>query len=409
MPRKPKIKPANVDIPHERPIVKVGFTEHAVPAYDPRTTIDIIMPVGPRHVEAMKVAIRSVEQQTIAQAYWRITVINDTGRDIASEIPRDNIVLINNTGAHGSSYARNLGLDAARAAFVLFLDADDWLLNTTLELYLKAYSILDTGYVYGDAYIVNAPPSIYPYHPNPEQVKDNPQYDRKFYLHHNQHQITALIPTKLAKDVRFDETINIWEDYDFYAHMAAKGYCGTRILYPVIMYNWSEGTNRETGNYLDAPDTNSRAGQLTERIRFKWKDDLEESRMACCGAGKTEQEKAREALRNSINPQVQGDVMMEWMGRNGGSIRYNSPNNTGRAYDVASTMPHKFFACHPKDVYWMETLGARQQPSPSVPTRIPSASEYVTTMRVAPNERLTSANENAVVVPPMQDDEFKEL
>lgn len=412
MPRRPRNKPENVIVPEERPVVRVGFAERPVPLFDARTTIDILIPVGPRHVESMKVAVRSVEQQTIAFPYWRIIVINDTGRDISADIPRSDIVLINNAGAHGSSYARNLGLDAARAPFVLFLDADDWLLNTTLELYLKAYSISNVGYIYGDAYVINAPESIHPYHPPPHAFgKEYPQqYDREFYLRGNLHHITTLIPTALAKDVRFDEYINIWEDYDFYMHMAAKGYCGLRILYPTIMYNWGGGTNRDTGTYLDSADEQGRTGLLTMQVREKWKAELEGvPRMACCGAGKTEQEKAREALRNSINPQLDGDVAMEWLGRNGGSIRYNSPNNTGRAYDVAATMPYKFFFCHPKDVYWMTTLGAREQPKPSVPTRIPNASEYVTSMRVAPNERMTSANENAVVVPPVVDDEFKEL
>lgn len=413
MPRKPKQKPERVEIPSERPIVRVGFTERPQPPFDPRATVDILIPVGPRHVEAMKVAVRSVEQQTIPHPYWRIIVINDTGRDITADIPRSDIVLINNTGAHGSSYARNLGLNEARAPFVLFLDADDWLLNTTLELYLRAYSVGNAGYIYGDAIVANAPENIHPYHPPPVDLAGRPypqQYDRQFYLHGNLHQITTLIPTSLAKDVRFDEHINIWEDYDFYMHMAAKGYCGMRILYPVIMYNWNQGTNRETGIFLDSGDEHGRTGTVTMQVREKWRIDIEgEPRMACCGAGKTEQEKAREALRNSINPQLSGDVMMEWMGRNGGSIRYNSPNNTGRAYDVASTMPHRFFACDPKDVYWMTTLGAREQPKPSVPTRIPNTSEFVTAMRVAPNERMTSANENTVVVPPSTDDEFKEL
>ncbi len=407
MPPRRKSKPEAVADPSERPVVRTGFTERATPAFDPRTVVDILMPIGPRHVEAMKRAVRSVEAQTVP--FWRIICINDTGRDIASEIPRDDIVLINNTGAHGSSYARNLGLDVAKAPFVLFLDADDWLLNTTLELYLKAYTLLDTGYIYGDAIVMNAPDGVAPYHPRPEQLAEHPQYDRTFYTHHNQHIVTALIPTSLARDVRFDETINIWEDYDFYAHMAAKGYCGTRINYPAIVYNWSEGTNRETGNYMDSPDAQGRAGVLTARIREKWKGEIERGRMACCGAGQNEQERARQALRNSINPQVAGDVPMEWLGRNGGSVRYNSPNNTGRAYDVSMNLPHRFFSCDPRDVEWMKTLGAREQPKPSVPIVIPSTSEFVAVMRVPPNERMTSANENTVVVPPLTDDEFKEI
>lgn len=409
MPRR-KSKPEAFADPTERPVVPVA-SARANPAFDPRTVVDIIIPVSPKHINTLAQAIRSVEGQTIPAPYWRIIVVNDTGRNIDNAIPRDDIYLINNTGRHGSSFARNLALAEARAPFVLFLDADDWLINTTLELYLKAYTLFDTGYVYGDAIIVKSNGEKL-YHPPPEQANEFPQYDRAFYLKANQHQVTALIPTSLARDIRFDESINIWEDYDFYMHMAAKGYCGTRILYPVIVYNWDAGTNRETGHYLDSARDNGHAGDLTARVREKWRADIERPRMSCCGSGKTEQERAREALRNSINPTVQGDMMMEWLGKNSGSIRYNSPNGTGRAYDVASTQPHRFFACHPRDVEWMKSLGAREQPKPSVPLVIPNASQFVTPMtnvEAGAAKAIRNANENTVVVPPSSDDEFKEL
>lgn len=408
MPRRKSKPDAFVD-PTTLPVADVKSTR-TNPAFNHECVIDIIIPVSSKHVSVLAQAIRSVELQTIPYPYWRIIVVNDTGRNIDASIPRDDIYVINNTGKHGSSYARNLALSEARAPFVLFLDADDWLINTTLELYLKAYTLFDTGYVYGDAIIVKANGEKM-YHPPAEQANEFPQYSREFYLKANQHQVTALIPTSLARDVRFDESINIWEDYDFYMHMAAKGYCGTRILYPVIVYNWDAGTNRETGHYLDSVRDNGRAGDLTARVREKWRADIERPRMACCGSGKSEAERAREALLRTTNPNIAGDVPMEWMGRNSGPITYRSSNGTGRAYAVGNLPPHRFFACDPRDVAWMTSLGAREQPKPSTPLIIPNAIQFVTPMASGGTgaSATASGNENTVVVPPTSDEEFKEL
>jgi hypothetical protein len=231
-----------------------------------------------------------------------------------------------------------------------------------------------------------------------------PVYDQQAFLKGNIHNVTALIPTDLALDIMFDERMNLWEDYDFYMHMAAKGYCGTRIPYPLIIYNQHTGQNRDNAHALEASGEH-----LSQAIQDKYKSALEgRPRMSCCGGSKEQAQKAREALNKVMNVSSQGDVHMEWTGQNAGSIMYRSPNVQGRAYNVGAIDPYRFFAVDPRDVEWMQSLGARIVPKPSIPMVIPNAGEFTTAQKVD-GPTVTIGSEVSVVVPQGTDEDFEEL
>jgi glycosyltransferase involved in cell wall biosynthesis len=86
-------------------------------------------------------AINSVIAQTHAD--WRMVVVddgsNDGTADAALRFPDTRIQVIRQANA-GVSAARNRGLDAADADFVLFLDADDWLAPDAISRLLTALS-----------------------------------------------------------------------------------------------------------------------------------------------------------------------------------------------------------------------------------------------------------------------------
>lgn len=129
--------------------------------------------------------------------------------------------------------------------------------------------------------------------------------------------------------------------------------------------------------------------------------------MSCCGGSKDQAQRAREALNKVMNVSSTGDVHMEWTGQNAGSIMYRSPNVQGRVYNVGAIDPYRFFACDPRDVEWMQSLGARIVPKPSIPMVLPTAGEFTTAQKV--EGPVTIGSEVSVVVPQGSDEDFEEL
>lgn len=101
--------------------------------------ISVIIPVfnGENYIEK---AVSSVINQTYTN--YEIIVVNDGSVDNTREIvnkmvsKKENIKLINKENA-GVSVARNIGIREATGAYLTFLDADDKLECTALELMLK--------------------------------------------------------------------------------------------------------------------------------------------------------------------------------------------------------------------------------------------------------------------------------
>lgn len=98
--------------------------------------ISIIIPVynGAKYIEN---CLDSVYNQGLSHDNFEILAINDGSTDDSEEIIKtyaqkvDNINLINKENG-GVSSARNVGIDSAKGDFVLFLDADDELVDGSL-------------------------------------------------------------------------------------------------------------------------------------------------------------------------------------------------------------------------------------------------------------------------------------
>ena len=107
--------------------------------------------MGPGHEGEVINALDSLEAQTFRR--WEAIVVNDTG-DESPELDRLRKAypfarFLNTVGKQGPGMARNLGVTVARAPFLMFLDADDWLYPQCMEKVLEGYAYQE-GIVYFD-------------------------------------------------------------------------------------------------------------------------------------------------------------------------------------------------------------------------------------------------------------------
>ncbi len=194
----------------------------------PDPLISVITPVGPRHRDHVGVARASLLRQTVPPAWWEHLVEFDDRRD-------------------GPAICRNRALARARGAFVVFLDADDYLVTTALESYLRGFArAQDACYIFADNYVIGDGGA--------HHYSNSEEYNQAAQAYYNQHVVTALLPTALARAVGgFDEAIDLWEDWTLWLRLAMRGYCGQRIREPALVYRITEGERMLRGQALGTP------------------------------------------------------------------------------------------------------------------------------------------------------------
>ena len=209
--------------------------------YD-KPKVAIIVPVAKYHVPYLAQALDSVEKQT--ERYWECIVVNDTGEDLPGLGPFPWAKVIdtrdNSKGTTGAGAARNMGVAHSVAPFVTFLDADDMLTPRFLEATLKAYQ--KTGrYIYTDWISLNKA-GVMETHETPEFVTGD------VFRKPVQHAVNILMKRDWFDKVHgFDETMDSWEDVDFFMRLGRAGICGARAAEPLFIYRYTTGQRREKG------------------------------------------------------------------------------------------------------------------------------------------------------------------
>lgn len=197
--------------------------------------VTVVIPVAESHQVYLPRALDSVANSTLAT---ELVVVNDA----ESEFTIEGAQVLHTGGKRGSAYARNLGIQHAQTDFVFFLDADDVLLNTGIEVLLRGFAKYeDCCYTYGDSYRLSG---------NGKQLeyRTAEEYDRPTQIRHALHLVSVLIPTALAREVKFDETYRGWEDFKYFIELGVQGYCGRRVPYPIIIYDLGSSLNRIAHN-----------------------------------------------------------------------------------------------------------------------------------------------------------------
>ena len=263
---------------------------HSVRQYD-EPTISIIIPVGPGHETKVVEALDSIEAQTLRNV--EIIVVGDgvmpyfewdddvrmanqyvTNRFKNFEKAYPYVHYINLIdGPHGAGLARNRGVEASRAPFLFFLDADDSLHSEgypdALEEMLDNYQV-DNGIVYADYigkahmdeasavrygerllhYDAKNSIAVVSYHSanydyDKAIIQPKPDKNGQMFIWC---QISSLVPRAFHDEIGgFDETMQSWEDWDYWLRFAKAGKCFTRVRKPFLIYRFYTGGRREVG------------------------------------------------------------------------------------------------------------------------------------------------------------------
>jgi glycosyltransferase involved in cell wall biosynthesis len=239
---------------------------HPVRQYD-EPMVSVIIPVGPGHEKTVIDALDSLEAQTFRK--WEAIVVWDSKvdpTDILDAYPYVNwqTTELNKSGA---GHARNVGTRYARAPFLFFLDADDWLYPEALEKHIDAWAegkpaVIYSDYVgkaigvdpkgladdievlhyfqHNDEYVLGYRAADY----DCEHAQRQPELPRPFIWCN----VTALVPKSWHEKIGgFDEAMESWEDVDYHWRLARAGYCYRRIPERLMVYRFYTGSRRDSG------------------------------------------------------------------------------------------------------------------------------------------------------------------
>ncbi len=270
---------------------------HPIRSYD-EPTISVIIPVGPGHEEYLWDALDSLEGQTMLE--WEAVVVWDAGGEVPGRLKKafPFVRWIEQSGhTHGPGAARNLGVDYSRAPFIVFLDADDWLYPGFLAETLSAWrNGEEDAVIYTDYAGVIRVPEGHELINRDSKRKINSIGELNFLSYKAEDfdceraiiqpvgdnpyhwcSVTCLLPKKWHYDIGgFDESMETWEDVDYWWRMARNGKCFTRVPQRLFAYRLDGGKRRDEGLH--------KRQQLLESLRSKY-EQLDKGD-AMCGCSK---------------------------------------------------------------------------------------------------------------------------
>lgn len=214
-------------------------SSHPVYNYD-KPLVSFITPVGPGHERLVTDAIESVSAQLDHR--WEHIIVDDTEKgDLQSYgvIPYGMrypyLRWLRSSKLHNVSAARNEGARAARGRYICFLDADDMLFKEFLTEALVVITQVPRALVYTDWIEL---PEV--------KVHSSEPWDSRKLMDHALFAVTFLHEKRCFVDVGgFDETLDVWEDWDYIVRLSFVGCLGVHIPKPLFSYRYNTGKRRE--------------------------------------------------------------------------------------------------------------------------------------------------------------------
>jgi len=203
-------------------------------------------------------ALASLQAQTYAN--WELVLVNASGPPLeVGAWPAERLRYVERGAALGRSAAANLGLEAARGEYLVFLDDDDWLYPDHIHKLVRAlngrpaaiaaHTVIEcvdddgrpTGVVFDTAY-----------------APDELRYGNFLPIH------SVLFRRRaLDEGARFDEAFDIYEDWDFWLQVERGG---PLVFVPGVSAAYRVASGSGMGVDVDA----ERAQTATRRVFEKW-------------------------------------------------------------------------------------------------------------------------------------------
>jgi glycosyltransferase involved in cell wall biosynthesis len=289
---------------HHHPLASyatpINGISHPVRQYD-EPIVSVIIPVGPSHEHTVIDALDSLESQRFRR--WEAIVVDDTDTtgwyqddyDILSAYPYVRYVPLTQYKTElkplGAGYARNRGVEIARAPLILFLDADDTLrpidaLGQMVNYWNQYQAAIYTDYV-GQAVInetsarkLQKENRLESY--NPKTGEAIIAYERRPFdcqkalaepttleTAYNWNLVSTLLPRAWHNEIGgFDEAMDTLEDWDYWLRLAKAGHCFKHLPEKLVRYRLRAG---ERHIELDSKDGRQKAEDVLEYIRTKHK------------------------------------------------------------------------------------------------------------------------------------------
>ncbi len=315
--------------------------------------VSVVIPVGPGHERFVADALDSLQNQTFVR--WEALVINDTEHSQLLNLPAwARVKRTHGSKPAGVSTARNIGLAEARGAYVLFLDADDYLHPEALTHLYDTITEFG-GFVYSDWFVAET-----------GEVKTSPDFDPDAVLRQLPYPVTCMYNLKELREheIKFCEDLNHkgWEDWDFTLQVVAKaGICGTRIEAPLFHYRLQSGTLRERA-YADRE-------QMKDWVFQKWGAYItrQEKNMAggCgCGGGRSlaSYGSGSTAPNTQADPALGPTVLLQYLAPEDGTRSFVG-RVTGNRYRFGIDSDNITRAVFEEDVPGLVSLGIFKQVS----------------------------------------------
>jgi glycosyltransferase involved in cell wall biosynthesis len=196
-------------------------------------------------------ALLSIQNQN--DNHIEILIIDDGSTDQTKDVICAFQTLHSNLNLHyyyqtnkGASYSRNKGIDIARGKYLLFLDADDYLLpNALLRFRHAIVKNPHADMIAAGSATFAEKTQIIKQQPFTKKLSNSPEINFKHYLRKkiSLHQGSCLYKKQVFARIRYPETIKNAEDVSVFFHVLATQQC-VSMHYPVVMINKHHGSLR---------------------------------------------------------------------------------------------------------------------------------------------------------------------
>lgn len=185
------------------------------------TLISIIIPTKNRP-NLLRNSVDSVLNQSYEN--WELYIVNDSNKEVIINQIDPRIFLVNNKFLPGANGARNTGINLCSGKYIAFLDDDDAWEKNKLEKQYKLMESTNGILSYTGKRIIYKTRDVIKEKSSYQRVYCSPRVTLQFHNYIGTISSIMIRSNVFKKyNVKFDEKIQILQDYDFYLQLCNLG------------------------------------------------------------------------------------------------------------------------------------------------------------------------------------------